>query len=409
MGEIEKFVRVKQKQVIQETSGIPGYIFLSSEMDNLLTYTGTDDIDYATLARMYNDPDVERFVSMKASLSSSMIQGYTHPNKEIERFVWETLRGAEGSFHLTVADAIADCSVYGHHFSEIVWYRDGDKYRIKRFVYVVPEERTVALDTKHDIKSLKHSNGEIPRNKLLYLNFRPNRGLFGKSEISELYPYFLLNRTAVYNLGKTMERFGFPWAIGKSIDTETMLDTLKNMYHIASAAIDSEESIELVEPRNAGEIFDTAIGIALSAFLRKLGIPELMVNVKNHGTYNLGETQFTWFIDENENQTKNKNDVLISAFVKPIIDINFGENAGYGEFVIVKSPNAESMKQYASILQSLMQGNTINDNIRYAVLERMGMLKDAVGTEFEKNFMQSGDSNGKDYDDGGKDSERDSE
>ncbi len=392
------------KQVIQPSPFLISAM-RSSEIDSMLVYAGSQNVDYLVLEKMYRDPDVERFVFMRSSLEASMIQSYRHPNKEIQEFVWKVLREAEGSFHLTVADAFADCVVYGHHFSEVVWQKTDDgKYTIKRYVYIEPDQRAVVLDRKFDIVKLNHMDGDIPKNKLLYLNFRPNRGLFGESTIASLYPYYLLLRTAMYNYGKTLERFGFPWAIGKSHNTKDMLEMLQNMYSIASAAISESDSIELIEPDNAGEIFERAMEIALSAYVRKLGIPELMVNVKNHGTYNLGAIQFQWFLDENENSTKNKNDVLINAFVKPIVDINYGPQDDYGDFVILKSPNAETMKQYASILQSLSQGNSLNDNVRYQVYEHMGMLPEVVGDSFEKIYAKGGDESGKDSDASGKDS-----
>lgn len=388
------------KQVIPPTNSYYSIIGRYSNMDTILAYEGSDEVDYSVLKKMYGDSDIERFVFMKASLCASMIQGFEHPNKEIEEFVWKVLMGAEGSFYLTVADALADCTVYGHHFSEVVWKKlDDGRYGVKRYVYIEPEDRTVLLDGKNDIKLIRHPNGDIKKNKLLYLNFRPNRGLWGRSEIATLYPYFLLQRTSLYNYGKTLERFGFPWAIGKTSDTDTMIDTLKNMYNIASAAIAIDEEIDLVEPQSKGEVFDYALDIALRAYLRKLGIPELMVNVKNSGTYNLGEVQFSWFIDENEDNTKNKSDELVSSFVKPIIDMNFGEQEDYGKFVILKSPNSESMKQYASILQILTQGNSINDNIRLKVFEHMGMLEKDIGNQFEK-IMKGGAENGSNSTDG---------
>ena len=388
------------KQVIPPTNSYYSIIGRYSNMDTILAYEGSDEVDYSVLKKMYGDSDIERFVFMKASLCASMIQGFEHPNKEIEEFVWKVLMGAEGSFYLTVADALADCTVYGHHFSEVVWKKlDDGRYGVKRYVYIEPEDRTVLLDGKNDIKLVRHPNGDIKKNKLLYLNFRPNRGLWGRSEIATLYPYFLLQRTSLYNYGKTLERFGFPWAIGKTSDTDTMIDTLKNMYNIASAAIAIDEEIDLVEPQSKGEVFDYALDIALRAYLRKLGIPELMVNVKNSGTYNLGEVQFSWFIDENEDNTKNKSDELVSSFVKPIIDMNFGEQEDYGKFVILKSPNSESMKQYASILQILTQGNSINDNIRLKVFEHMGMLEKDIGNQFEK-IMKGGAENGSNSTDG---------
>lgn len=401
--------RVLTNQIAPDSGvGFISIIGRNSLMDSLVSFEGSEDIDFETLQRMYRDSDIERFVFMKASLCASMIQGYTHPNKQIQEFVWKTLLEAEGSFFLTVADALADCTVYGHHFSEVVWEKKEDgKYGVKRYVYIAPEDRMVLLNKKYDIKMIRHPNGDIPKNKILYLNFRPNRGLWGKSEIASLYPYFLLQRTSLYNYGKTLERFGFPWAIGKTSDTTTMLETLKGMYNIASAAIDIEEDISLIEPASKGEVFDYALDIALRAYLRKLGIPELMVNVKNSGTYNLGEVQFNWFIDENEDNTKNKSENLVAAFVKPIIDINFGEQKDYGEFVILKSPNSESMKQYASILQILTQGNSINDEIRWKVFERMGMLKKDIGTKFEKVFAKGGAEDGQANVNGNKDTRTD--
>lgn len=392
-------------QVVPESGNIYAYLSRNSTMDILLSYDGSDDVGFETLTKMYGDSDIERFVFMKAALSASMVQGYTHENKEIEEFVWKTLTDAEGSFHLTLSDALADCTVYGHHFSEIVWKKlDDGKYGIKRFVYIDPADRTVIINKSHDIRAIRHFNGDIKRNKLLYLNFRPNRGIWGKSEIASLYPYFLLQRTSLYNYGKTLERFGFPWAIGKATDTEGMLSTLVNMYNIASAAIGTDEDISLLEPQSKGEVFDYALDIALRAYLRKLGIPELLVNVKNSGTYNLGEVQFSWFLDENEDNTKQKNDELVSSFVKPIIDLNFGEQDNYGEFQILKSPNAETMKQYASVLQMMAQGNTLNDPIRKRVLGMMGFAEDEMGDTFEKVLVKGDENDGQDAKSDSKDS-----
>src|SRR6056297_2332309 len=125
------------KQVTpDEGTGYFSVIGRYSSMDTLLTYNGTDDVDYERLKKMYGDSDIERFVFMKASLCASMVKGYKHPNKEIEEFVWKVLMGAEGSFYLTMADALADCTVYGHHFSEIVWKKlPNSMYGVKRYVY----------------------------------------------------------------------------------------------------------------------------------------------------------------------------------------------------------------------------------------------------------------------------------
>ena len=384
-------------QVVPEAGNVYAYLSRNSSMDTLLAYDGSDDVGFETLTKMYGDSDIERFVFMKAALSASMVQGYTNENKEIEEFVWKTLKDAEGSFHLTLADALADCTVYGHHFSEIVWKKlAAGKYSIKRFVYIDPVDRTVILNGSHDIKAVRHFNGDIKRNKLLYLNFRPNRGIWGKSEIASLYPYFLLQRTSLYNFGKTLERFGFPWAIGKANDTEGMLSTLVNMYNIASAAIGTDEEINLLEPQSKGEVFDYALDIALRAYLRKLGIPELLVNVKNSGTYNLGEVQFNWFLDENENNTKQKNDELVASFVKPIVDLNFGEQDSYGEFKILKNPNAETMKQYAAVMQMIAQGNSLNDPIRKQIFGMMGFDQEEIGNTFEKVLVKGDEGNGQD-------------
>jgi hypothetical protein len=396
---------VTTKQIIQPENSINSSYFGFESLFNQLSFTGSNNISTETLTKMYQDSDIEGFINLKSNLHASMVQGYENSNKEIEKFVWDTLQNVEGSFSMTLSDALSDCTVYGHHFAEIVWQKKNNKYVIKRYVYINPLERIVELNSKLDIRCLKHSNGDIPFNKLLYLNFRPSHGIFGKSEIASLYPFFLLARTSLYNFGKTLERFGAPWAIGKSIDTESMLLMLRNMYNIASAAIATDEDISLIEPKNSGEIFDKGIDIALSAYLRKLGIPQLLVNVKNNGTYNLGEVQFSWFIDENETTSRIHQDVLLDAFVKPIIKINFGEQEDYGKFVIAKTANAETMRQYASILQILSQGNSLNDNVRYNVYEKMGVLKKDVGANFEKIYAKGGETDGKNSSDGTKNTE----
>lgn len=334
------------------------------------------------LEAMYNDPDIERFVEMKAQWMALMVNGYEHSNKEIEDFVWNALSDVEGGFSNILIDAFADNIVYGHHISEIVWNVKNNKMVPKRFVYIPPSERMMLVNSKGDFVGIKLMNGvEINSDKLFYYNMRPNHGLFGKSRIASLYPYYLLLKTATYNYGRILERFGIPWAIGKSLDTDKMLALLKEMYNVASAAIDPDETIEIIEPRDTGEIFERAIDVALGAFIRHLGIPELMVNVKKTGTYNLGEVQYNSFMDEIESLARKQNRPLVGALAQLMIKLNWGDMEDYGNFVVIKDANVESMKGYAAVLQMMNQAESLNDEIRAWIYERMGIPKDKMGLE----------------------------
>jgi len=344
------------------------------------------DVTLDKLERMYRDPDIERFVEMKAQWMALMVNGFEHENKEIEEFVWKALNSVEGGLNNILMDAFADNIVYGHHISEIVWTNKGDKLVPKRFVYIPPQDRLMLVDSNGDFVGIKLFNGAVlKREKLFYYNMRPNRGLFGKSRIASLYPYYLLLKTATYNYGRVLERFGIPWAIGKSLDTDKMLEMLKSMYDIASAAIDPEESVEIIEPRDTGEIFERAIDIALGAFIRHLGIPELMVNVKKTGTYNLGEVQYNSFMDEIESLARKQNKPLVGALAKLVVELNYGEQEDYGEFVVIKDANVESMKGYAAVLQMMNQAESLNNSIRAWIYERMGIPKDKMGVEVEND------------------------
>lgn len=353
-------------------------------------YMGSGTIGYDKLKLLYSDNDIERFVTMKAQLQASMVSGYTHKNKEIEKFVWGCLMGAEGSFFSVLSDAIADCIVYGHHLSEIVWkYVDG-KYKIKRFVYIEPEDRLLVLDKGRNILGLQMTYSKlIPMKKVLYLNYRPNYGLFGKSEVATLYPQYLLARTALYNFGRVMERNGFPLYVGKSDNTEDMLEALKNLYNISCIAITGEEEVQMIEPNSAGELFERGINLALRAYVRHLGLAELMVNVNQTGTYNLGEVQYNSFMDEQESYTKKSSNVLVAGFVKNIIDINFENEKDYGQFTISKAANIEIQKQVAIVLQELYTADSINDELRYKMFEEAGWKREEIG-KFEKKEVNKG-------------------
>jgi len=347
-------------------------------------FSGSGDISFEKLKLLHGDNDIERFVTLKAQLQASMVNGYKHPNKEIEKFVWDCLNSAEGSFFSVLSDAIIDCIVYGHHLSEIVWKYKNKRYMIKRFVYIKPEHRVLALNKERDIIGLHLlGSNSIPKKKLLYVNYKPNYGIFGKSEVAALYPQYLLSRSALYNFGRVMERNGFPLYVGKSDNTEDMVNVLKNLYNISSIAITENESIEMIEAKTPGELFEKGINLALRAYVRHLGLAELMVNVNSTGTYNLGEVQYNSFVDEQEFYAKKSSDVLVDAFVKNIIDVNFGSEEGYGEFAISKAPNIEIQKQVATVLQELYTADSINDNLRYKLFEQAGWSKEDIG-EFEK-------------------------
>ncbi|MHA1329442.1 MAG: phage portal protein family protein [Candidatus Hodarchaeales archaeon] len=363
----------------------PDSVFTPFNSTNIL-FSETFDITLDKLEKMYRDPDIERFVEMKAQWMALMVNGFEHPNKEIEEFVWNALNGTEGGLSNVLIDAFADNIVYGHHVSEIVWEAREGMLVPKRFVYIPPQDRTMIVDSKGDFVGIKLFNGaELKRDKLFYYNMRPNRGLFGKSRIASLYPYYLLLKTATYNYGRILERFGIPWAIGKSLDTEKMLELLKNMYNIASAAIDPEEEVSILEPKDTGEVFERAIDIALGAFIRHLGIPELMVNVKKTGTYNLGEVQYNSFMDEIESLARKQNQPLVGAIAKLVIKLNYGDVSDYGKFIVIKDANVESMKGYAAVLQMMNQAESLNDSIRSWLYERMGIPKEKMGLKVDND------------------------
>jgi len=164
-----------------------------------------------------------------------------------------------------------------------------------------------------------------------------------------------------------------------------MLELLKNMYNIASAAIDPEEEVSILEPKDTGEVFERAIEIALGAFIRHLGIPELMVNVKKTGTYNLGEVQYNSFMDEIESLARKQNQPLVGAIAKLVIKLNYGDVSDYGKFIVIKDANVESMKGYAAVLQMMNQAESLNDSIRSWLYERMGIPKEKMGLKVDND------------------------
>lgn len=376
-------------------------------MDVVLDFEYVSQLDPAVLDKMFRaDSDLSRFVLMKAASMAVMVNGYEHEKQDVADFVWETLNDAEGSFFDTLTFAIADTLVFGHFVAEIVWRKTATgKYKIRRFVYIPYQHRTFVLDKKtYDIKGLMLSNGVvIPRNKLFYLNFYPAKGVFGMSEIAPLYPFFLLERSGIYNYGLVLERFGLPWTVAKSVDTQKMLDAVMQMKNIAALAISPDESVELLEPRDPGEVFEKAHDIAIAAYIRKLGIPELLVNVKNRGTYNLGEIQYTAYLEELENTMIKRNDTFVNAIAKLVIDINFpaeGEESKekrYGKFVITKNPDAEAMQRYASVMQMLYTAGSINDTVRKIIYKRMGIDPGEEGYE-GKREKEKGKEKGKEGD-----------
>lgn len=116
---------------------------------------------------------------------------------------------------------------------------------------------------QRDYRQFKLSNGElifkgngydeiVPEFKAIYALFLPNfLNPYGNALLPKLYFPIKIKNAGFKFWIQFLEKFGAPWAIGKtSDDPDALAEQINLMLNGDSAAIDTEENIELIQPKN---------------------------------------------------------------------------------------------------------------------------------------------------------------
>lgn len=151
-------------------------------------------------------------------------------------------------FHDSILSQILDTHLYGLNPFEINWELENGIFIPK---LINRDYRDFEYNAEGKLEFI--GNGfrqEIPDKKLVYGIFNQSwRNLYGESSLKKLYFSIKIKNAGMEFWIRFLERFGDPWAIGKTDDDpQSLAYELYNMLNGSSAVISKDEEISLVQP-----------------------------------------------------------------------------------------------------------------------------------------------------------------
>lgn len=151
-------------------------------------------------------------------------------------------------FHDSILSQILDTHLYGLNPFEINWELENSIFIPK---LINRDYRDFEYNAEGKLEFI--GNGfkqEIPDKKLVYGIFNQSwRNLYGESSLKKLYFSIKIKNAGMEFWIRFLERFGDPWAIGKTDDDpQSLAYELYNMLNGSSAVISKDDEISLVQP-----------------------------------------------------------------------------------------------------------------------------------------------------------------
>ena len=315
------------------------------------------------------------------------IGNFTHSNLKIQEMVNDNINSISGGLKSVLRDALMDGITFGYHVSEILWEIDSGKVKIKDFVGLKPENVAFITDPKATkiIGVLQSTlNGEpikIPSDKCFIYSHNVSSNPYGESSFRRIYRPYKFKESIVRFWAIALEKFGMPIVVGKSMDSEGLLESLKSMYSSAGIAVSPEDDVSILESnRPIGEVFERATLWADKMIYRGLLLPQLLITTGSSGSYALGQVHLNMFLTAVKWIAKELTDAFIDSAVRKMIDYNFGVQDNYGGFEISTQPSSQERMQLATMFYNLVNTGVLDPVKDGKMIRNMLKLPKEVNT-----------------------------
>ena len=367
---------------------------------NADVYYNPDNITLPTYELMYNtDETVFSGIEFLTMAAIARLGEYTNEDEEKEDFVKAELARVPGGFPAKVADVMTACP-FGFSLTEIVWRLKGRRVGLADLQTLHPSTLHLDLHRSGPLKNrprvaYQFFRGEkqtvIPLNKaILYSHGATFGNAYGVSRLKRAYKSWFIKDLILQAWGLCCERYGTPYMVGKASAQgqvqingkqrnaiDHMMDVMDSMAGgQGSAVIGREDIIEIIYAASGyGQDFEALVAYCNKMIYRALGLPSLIADHGNTGSYSLGKQHFKLFILVLEKILFEVIDVLIEQLVRPLIEMNFGPQEDCGTFN-VEEFEEEDAKVLAETAQILTQTGYMSaeklDDVN-AVRERQGL------------------------------------
>lgn len=362
-------------------------------------YYNPDNIKLDTYERMYTtDETVFSGIEFLVMAALARLGEYTNPDRKQEDFVRRQLVEMRGSFPAKVAD-IMTAAPYGFSLTEIIWKVSGREIGIADLQTLHPATIHLDLHRSGPLKNQprvayqffrQHRQAKIPLQKaILYSHGAVFGNAYGVSRLKRAYAPWFIKNIILKAWGLCCERYGSPYMVGKTKGVgqinvngtkvnavDHLANVLDSMSGKGSAVIGIEDIIDIKYAGTGyGDDFENLVAYCNKMIYRALGLPSLIADHGNTGSYSLGKQHFQLFILVLQKLLFEVIDVLVEQLVRPLIEMNFGAQEDYGTFS-VEEFEEEDAKVIAETVEVLARTGLVNmdkiDDINH-FRERLGL------------------------------------
>lgn len=374
-------------------------------------YYNPDSISLSTYEQMYNT-DETCFSGIEFLIMSavSQIGEYSHPNPKIQEFVQRQLVEMRGSFPARIAE-IMTAAPFGFSLTEIIWKVSGREIGLGDLQTLHPSTIHLDLHRSGPLKNQPRCAWQffrrdkqvmLPLDKcILYSHGAVFGNAYGTSRLKRAYKSWYIKDKILMAWALCCERYGTPYTVGKTDASgvvtgadgkqisavQNMLNVLNSFGPKGSGVIDLKDLIEVTYAGSGyGTDFENLVAYCNKMIYRAIGLPSLIADHGNSGSYSLGQQHFKLFVLVLEKILFEVLDVIIEQLIRPLVTMNFGQQDDYGDFN-VEDFSPEDAKTIAETAEVLARSGFISA----AKIEDCNIIRERTGMPLwsEEDFEPS--------------------
>lgn len=340
-----------------------------------------EDVDLGTYERMVDtDETIGAGLDFLTLSVCAKLGEYSHPDERFQTFIRENFEGMRDTLAMAVSE-ILTAMWAGFSVTEIVLRSEGSRWMLDQLATLNPQTVAFGLDLEegsptygdiHHIWQWRWTQWEVDLNpgQCLHYAHRSRFGNpYGKSRLKRAYAPWYIKTNLLPSWGRALDRYGSPLTVGKTpnmhqqlmspyggLDEQTrgehMLARLQELIAGACMVLEEGESVEFEGLGQAlGDSHEKAQNHLNKMELRALGLPSLIFDNTDVGSYSLGEKHYDVFIQNLEFLLLEVSEVLLEQLVRRLLWWNFGWTGELGEFA---QPSLQPEDQ-AALVQGFVQ------------------------------------------------------
>ena len=421
--------KANEDKVLKKTVGTPGIVLQRREPYEqssgfLLPPKDMALGRYRLIAQ--NDPTVAACLEFVNQSALSRLGEYTHFNAEIQEFIRLNFEWLEGSFFDTCKDLLS-CLWAGFAVAEIVTVVRGGRVWLHSLPLIPCE--SVVFHICEDEDSLNYgrvdeviqnpyrqNEARLPVDKCLIIRNSYSGGLsndpYGSSRLSVIHDAWERKQRALVDWSEVVAKYAAPMVKYKLEDTETLVKNEvtgenEKAYKVAAKQLETWSNknngfiygdgndLDFIFPPTISNSFLDFVQYLDRVIMRGLLIPSLLFDSTGAGSYSLGQEHMNLYQQGLTALLSGVTQAIIEQLVRPLIEVNFGEQDDYGYFRIKES--VLEQHEWAKLLNQIKETGAISaENIHdlnymrmklglepVSSVEELGVLTDESSAEEE--------------------------